>query len=128
MSHREGLGQIEQAFEDLRAGKMIILVDDEDRENEGDLVMSAQKVTPESINFMLHQARWVLRLSMTEERCEQLNLNLQTGSNTSQFQTPFTVTIDAHPRFGVTTGVSASDRCTTIEVASAADTRPGDLA
>jgi 3,4-dihydroxy 2-butanone 4-phosphate synthase/GTP cyclohydrolase II len=127
MPHREGLGQIEQAFEDLRAGKMIILVDDEDRENEGDLVMSAQKVTPESINFMLHEARGVLCLSMSEERCEQLNLNPQASTNTSQFQTPFTVTIDAHPRFGVTTGVSASDRCSTIEVACAADTRPGDL-
>jgi len=118
---------IEQALEDLRQGRMIILVDDEDRENEGDLVMAAQHVTPEAVNFMLHHGRGVLCLPMTAKRCEELNLHLQTSDNTSQFNTAFTVTVDAHPRFGVTTGVSASDRCKTIEVASAPDTRPRDL-
>jgi 3,4-dihydroxy 2-butanone 4-phosphate synthase/GTP cyclohydrolase II len=121
------LSPIEQAFEDLREGKMIILVDDEDRENEGDLVMSAQKVTPAAINFMLREARGVLCMPMTRGRCEQLNLHLQTAQNTGRFGTAFTVTIDAHDRFGVTTGVSASDRCKTIEVAAAADCRPSDL-
>jgi 3,4-dihydroxy 2-butanone 4-phosphate synthase/GTP cyclohydrolase II len=126
--HSHILAPIEQAFEDLRAGKMIILVDDEDRENEGDIVMAAQKVTPQAINFMLKQARGVLCMPMTCERCERLNLPLQTASNTARFGTAFTVTIDAHSRFGVTTGVSAADRCKTIEVAAADDCRPGDLA
>jgi 3,4-dihydroxy 2-butanone 4-phosphate synthase/GTP cyclohydrolase II len=121
------LAAIEQAFEDLRAGRMIILVDDEDRENEGDLVMAAQKITPEAVNFMLKEARGVLCLPMTRERCERLNLPPQTPANTSRFGTPFTVTVDAHSRFGVTTGVSAVDRCTTIRVASADDCRPADL-
>jgi len=127
MPHADALSPIEQAFEDLREGRMIILVDDEDRENEGDLVMSAQKITPEAINFMLREARGVLCLPMTRERCEQLYLNPQVATNTSQFRTAFTVTIDAHPRFGVTTGVSAADRCKTIEVACAADCKPADL-
>ena len=119
---------IEQAFEDLRAGRFIILVDDEDRENEGDLVMAAQKITPEAINFMLHHGRGVLCLPLTRQRCEELNLPLQTSDNTSRFETAFTISIDAHPRFGVTTGVSTADRCKTVEVACAPDTHPGDLA
>ncbi len=119
---------IEQAFEDLRAGKMIILVDDEDRENEGDLVMAAEMVTPEAVNFMLKEARGVLCIPMTRERCEALNLHKQTSENTARFGTAFTVTVDAHSRFGVTTGVSATDRCKTIEVACAEDTKPSDLA
>lgn len=110
---------VEQALEDLRDGRMIILVDDEDRENEGDLVVAAQKITPEIINFMLHHGRGVLCLPMTQRRCEELNLHLQTSQNTSRFGTAFTVTIDAHPRFAVTTGVSTADRCKTIEVACA---------
>jgi 3,4-dihydroxy 2-butanone 4-phosphate synthase/GTP cyclohydrolase II len=118
---------VEQAFEDLRAGNMIILVDDEDRENEGDLVIAAQHATPAAINFMLTHGRGVLCLPMTRQRCEELNLPLQAPENTARFGTAFTVTIDAHPRFGVTTGVSASDRAKTIEVACAADTRPRDL-
>jgi len=118
---------IEQAFEDLRAGKFIVLVDDEDRENEGDLVMAAQFVTPEAVNFMLKNGRGVLCLPMARERCEQLNLSLQTADNTTQFGTAFTITVDAHSRFGVTTGVSAADRARTMEVACAPDTRPGDL-
>lgn len=118
---------IEQAFEDLRKGKMIILVDDENRENEGDLVLAATKVTPEAINFMLTVGRGVLCLPMTRERCETLNIPLQATQNTTQFGTAFTVTIDAHSRFGVTTGVSAADRARTIEVACAQDTKPMDL-
>jgi 3,4-dihydroxy 2-butanone 4-phosphate synthase/GTP cyclohydrolase II len=127
MTRSEALSPIEQAFEELREGRMIILVDDEDRENEGDLVLSAQKITPEGINFMLRHARGVLCMPMTRDRCEQLNLNLQASDNTSVLRTAFTVTIDAHPRFSVTTGVSAADRCKTIEVAAAADCKPGDL-
>jgi 3,4-dihydroxy 2-butanone 4-phosphate synthase/GTP cyclohydrolase II len=118
---------IEQAVEDLRAGKFIILVDDEDRENEGDLVIAAQFVTPEAINFMLKNGRGVLCMPMTRQRCEQLNLPLQTSDNTTRFGTAFTLTVDAHSRFGVTTGVSATDRAKTIEVACAPDTRPTDL-
>jgi 3,4-dihydroxy 2-butanone 4-phosphate synthase/GTP cyclohydrolase II len=118
---------VEQAFEDLREGRFIILVDDEDRENEGDLVIAAQKITPEAINFMLKVGRGVLCLPMTHERCEELNLHLQATVNTTRFGTAFTVTVDAHSRFGVTTGVSAHDRAKTIEVACAPDTRPTDL-
>ncbi len=126
MSHSP-FSPIEQAFEDLRAGRMIILVDDEDRENEGDLVIAAEKVTPETINFMLKYGRGVLCLPMTKQRCEQLNLHLQTSENTTPFETAFTVAVDAHARFGVTTGVSARDRCTTIATACREDCRPGDL-
>lgn len=118
---------VEKAFEDLREGKLIILVDDADRENEGDFVMAAQAITPEAINFMLKHGRGVLCLPMTATRCEELNLSLQASHNTSKFGTAFTITIDAHNRFGVTTGVSSFDRAKTIEVACAADTRPTDL-
>ena len=118
---------IEQAFEDLREGKLIILVDDENRENEGDFVVAAQKITPETVNFMLTEGRGVLCLPITRQRCEELNLHLQASVNTTQFGTAFTVAIDAHGRFGVTTGVSAADRAKTIEVATAPDTRPADL-
>jgi len=118
---------IEQAFDDLREGKFIILVDDEDRENEGDLVIAAQKITPDAVNFMLKVGRGVLCMPMTRGRCEELNLTLQTAQNTTRFATAFTVTVDAHPRFGVTTGVSSIDRAKTIEVACAPDTKPTDL-
>ena len=118
---------IDEALEDLRAGRMIILADDEDRENEGDLVVAAEKVTPEIINFMLKHGRGVLCLPLTRKRCELLNLQLQTGENTTQFGTAFTVTIDAHPRFGVTTGVSASDRSTTLLRSVADDATPSDF-
>jgi len=118
---------IEHAFDDLRDGKFVILVDDADRENEGDLVIAAQKITPEAVNFMLKAGRGVLCLPMTRERCETLNLSLQTSNNTTRFGTAFTVTVDAHHRFGVTTGVSTADRAKTIEVASSPDTKPQDL-
>jgi 3,4-dihydroxy 2-butanone 4-phosphate synthase / GTP cyclohydrolase II len=118
---------IPEVIEDLKAGKMIVLVDDEDRENEGDLVMAADAVTPAAINFMLTHARGVVCLSLTGELCDKLQLGPQSERNTAQLGTAFTVTIDAHPRFGVTTGVSARDRATTIQVAIAEDAQPQDL-
>lgn len=119
---------VEDAFQDLRAGKMIILVDDEDRENEGDLVMAAQFVRPDDVNFMLKLGRGVLCLPLTRKRCQDLNLQKQTPENTTRFGTAFTVSVDAHSRFGVTTGVSVHDRAKTIEVSVADDTQPHDLA
>src|SRR5439155_17804078 len=95
---------IPEILEELKAGKMIVLVDDEDRENEGDLVLPAEKVSPAAINFMVTEARGVLCLALTGERCDRLHLHPQTDRNTTQMGTAFTVTIDAHPRFGVTTG------------------------
>ncbi len=124
---------VPEALEDLRAGRPIVLIDDEDRENEGDLVVAAEMITPELINFMLKEARGVLCLALTKSRCEMLNLPLQSSENTTQFGTAFTVTIDAHSRFGVTTGVSIADRhqtiCRTIaDDAQAKDlTRPGHI-
>ena len=98
---------IPEVLEDLKAGKMVVLVDDEDRENEGDLVIAAEKVTPAAINFMVTHARGVVCLALTPERCDKLALHPQTDLNTAQMGTAFTVTVDAHKRFGVTTGVSA---------------------
>lgn len=104
--------RIEAALEDIRQGKMVILVDDEDRENEGDLTMAAEKVTPEAINFMAKFGRGLICLSLTEERLNELRLPMMVSENTSRFQTAFTVSVDA--RKGVTTGISAADRATTI--------------
>ena len=103
---------IEDALDEIRAGRMVVVCDDEDRENEGDLVMAAQFVTPEAINFMTKEARGFICLALTPERCQQLGLDLMTAKNESPLQTPFTVTIEA--REGVTTGVSAHDRAHTI--------------
>jgi 3,4-dihydroxy 2-butanone 4-phosphate synthase/GTP cyclohydrolase II len=103
---------IEEAVEDIRCGKMVILVDDEDRENEGDLTMAAEKVTPEAINFMAKYGRGLICLTLTEERLNELRLPMMVSDNTSRFQTAFTVSIDA--RKGVTTGISAADRAATI--------------
>jgi len=116
---------IEQAIEDIKAGKMVILVDDEDRENEGDLTIAAEKVTPEIINFMARYGRGLVCLSMTGEKLDSLNLPMMVKDNTSPFNTGFTVSIEA--RRGVTTGISAADRATTILTAIADDTKPGDL-
>ncbi len=116
---------IEQAIEDIRNGKMVILVDDEDRENEGDLTMAAEKVTPEAINFMAKYGRGLICLSLTAEKCDQLDLPLMVDHNTSAFQTGFTVSIEA--KEGVTTGISAADRATTILTAVADDAKPDDL-
>src|SRR5208282_4796718 len=101
---------IPDILEELKAGRMIVLVDDEDRENEGDLVMAAEAVTPPAINFMVTHARGLLCLSLTPERCDKLLLHPQSDLNTARLGTAFTVTVDAHPKFGVTTGVSAKDR------------------
>ncbi len=117
---------IEAALEDLRQGKMIILVDDEDRENEGDLVIAAEKVTPEAINFMAREGRGLICLSMTEERADRLELPLMVQDNSSSFGTAFTVSIEA--RTGVSTGISAGDRARTIQVALDEETRAIDLA
>jgi 3,4-dihydroxy 2-butanone 4-phosphate synthase/GTP cyclohydrolase II len=111
-------GTIEKAIADLRAGKFIVVADDEDRENEGDLICAAEQVTPDMVNFMLREGRGLICLSLTAERAEELDLPPQVESNTEGLQTAFTVTIDAAPRFGVTTGVSAADRATTIQVAA----------
>lgn len=116
---------IEQALEDISQGKMVILVDDEDRENEGDLTMAAEKVTPEAINFMSKYGRGLICLSLTPEKIEALDLRPMAENNTSRFQTAFTVSIEA--RHGVTTGISAADRATTILAAVADDARPFDL-
>ena len=117
---------IEAALEDIRQGRMIILVDDEDRENEGDLTMAAEKVTPQDINFMAKEGRGLICLSLTEERADHLDLPLMVQNNSSSFGTAFTVSIEA--RRGVSTGISAADRARTIQVAIADDTTPLDLA
>jgi 3,4-dihydroxy 2-butanone 4-phosphate synthase/GTP cyclohydrolase II len=120
------LATIEAAAADVAAGKMIIIVDDEDRENEGDLVCAAEKVTPEIINFMVTHARGLICLPLTEERCDELRLPMQTAENTSGFGTAFTVSIEA--REGVTTGISAADRARTILTAVNPQSKPSDLA
>lgn len=117
--------RIEAALEDIRQGKMVILVDDEDRENEGDLTMAAEKVTPETINFMAKYGRGLICLSLTDERLNELRLPMMVSENTSRFQTAFTVSIDA--RKGVTTGISAADRAATILAAVDESTQPEDL-
>ena len=117
---------IEQAIEDFKAGKMVILTDDEDRENEGDLTVAAEKVTPEIINFMAKYGRGLICMSLTGEKCDQLNLPLMVDNNTSANETAFTVSIEA--RDGVTTGISAADRAKTVLTAIKDDTRPDELA
>jgi len=117
--------RIEAALEEIRRGRMVILVDDEDRENEGDLTMAAEKVTPEAINFMAKNGRGLICLSLTDERLNELRLPMMVSENTSRFQTAFTVSIDA--RKGVSTGISAADRATTILAAVNENTQPEDL-
>jgi 3,4-dihydroxy 2-butanone 4-phosphate synthase/GTP cyclohydrolase II len=114
------------AIEEIRAGRMIIVVDDEDRENEGDLTLAAEKVTPEAINFMAKYGRGLHCLAMTEERLDHLRIGLMTTENTSNYGTAFCESIDA--REGVTTGISAFDRARTVQVAIDPETRPSDLA
>ena len=106
---------IEDAIEDIKAGKMVVLLDDEDRENEGDLTMAAEMVTPEAINFMARFGRGLICLSLTPEQVEHLQLPMMTTDNTSSFGTAFTISIEA--KKGVTTGISAADRATTIKTA-----------
>jgi len=116
---------IEEAIEDIRAGKMVVVCDDEDRENEGDLTMAAQFATPEAINFMAKHGRGLICLALTPDRCEELGLELMAAKNESSFETPFTVSIEA--REGVTTGISAADRARTIQVAIDPKSSPRDL-
>ncbi len=118
------LNTIEEAIEDFRNGKVVIVVDDEDRENEGDFIVAAEKITPEIVNFMLHEGRGVLCTPLSEERCAQLELNMMEENNTSLLGTPFTVTVDLLGH-DCTTGVSIHDRAATIRALAA--TRPSDL-
>jgi len=120
------LARVAEALEDIRQGKMVILVDDEDRENEGDLCMAAEMVTPEAVNFMAKEGRGLICLTLTEERADHLDLPLMVHDNSSSFGTAFTISIEA--RRGVTTGISAADRSHTIQVALADDTTAHDLA
>jgi 3,4-dihydroxy 2-butanone 4-phosphate synthase/GTP cyclohydrolase II len=117
---------VEEALEEIRQGRQIVLVDDEDRENEGDLTMAAEKITPEAVNFMATHGRGLVCLALTEERCDELSLPLMTPVNTSNYGTAFCESIDA--RRGTTTGISTSDRATTILAAIDSGTRPSDLA
>jgi len=116
---------IEDAIEDIRAGRMVVVCDDEDRENEGDLTMAAQFATPDAINFMAKEGRGLICLALTPERCDELGLDLMAAKNESPFETAFTVSVEA--REGVTTGISAADRARTIQVAVDPETAPRDL-
>ncbi|MDQ3676243.1 MAG: bifunctional 3,4-dihydroxy-2-butanone-4-phosphate synthase/GTP cyclohydrolase II [Actinomycetota bacterium] len=116
---------IEEALEDIRQGKMVVVCDDEDRENEGDLTMAAQFATSRAVNFMATHGRGLICLSLTPERCDELGLDLMAAKNESPFETPFTVSIEA--REGVTTGISAPDRARTIQVAIDPESSPRDL-
>jgi 3,4-dihydroxy 2-butanone 4-phosphate synthase/GTP cyclohydrolase II len=116
---------INEAIEEIRAGRMVVVCDDEDRENEGDLTMAAQFATPEAINFMAKEGRGLICLALTPQRCDELGLDLMAAKNESPFDTPFTVTIEA--RDGVTTGISAADRARTIQVAIDPAAAPRDL-
>lgn len=120
-------GTVEQALRDIAAGKLIIVADDDDRENEGDLICAAELVTPEVINFMIRRAGGLICLALTGERADHLDLSQMSEFNTEEQRTAFTVSIDAGPRFGVTTGISAQDRATTIRVAVDPTTSRSDL-
>ncbi len=119
------LARVQRAIADVRKGKMVILTDDESRENEGDLVMAAEKVTPAAVNFMAREGRGLICLSLTDEQVRQLHLPLMVSDNTSSFGTAFTVSIEA--AHGVSTGISAADRALTIKAAVAVDAKPADL-
>jgi 3,4-dihydroxy 2-butanone 4-phosphate synthase/GTP cyclohydrolase II len=120
------LATIEEAIDEIRRGRMVILMDDKDRENEGDLCMAAEKVTPQAINFMATHGRGLVCLPLTEERVRHLGLSMMVSENTSPFGTAFTVSVDA--AMGITTGISAADRAKTILDAIADDAKPQDLA
>ena len=120
------LNTIDEAIEDIRNGRFIIVVDDEDRENEGDFVAAAEKVTPEMVNFMATEGRGLICVPLTEERCEELELEMMVGRNTSLHDTPFTVSVDAVGD-DVTTGISASDRAITIRKLANPGTQPHEL-
>src|SRR3954454_22541323 len=116
---------VEEALEEIRAGHMVVVCDDEDRENEGDLTLAAQFATPEAINFMAKEGRGLICLALTPERCDALGLDLMAAKNESSLGTAFTVSIEA--REGVTTGISAHDRAHTVQVAIDPRSRPDDL-
>ncbi|OGI19581.1 MAG: bifunctional 3,4-dihydroxy-2-butanone 4-phosphate synthase/GTP cyclohydrolase II [Candidatus Melainabacteria bacterium RIFCSPHIGHO2_02_FULL_34_12] len=118
---------VEEAIEAVRSGAMVIVADDEDRENEGDLVCAAQKVTPEIINFMAKEGRGLICLALQEDIADKLELSDMVNNNSSSFGTAFTVSIDADKKFGITTGISAGDRAKTIQIALHDETRPSDL-
>ena len=120
------LNTIEEAVEDLRNGKLIIVVDDEDRENEGDFIAAAEKITPEMVNFMVTEGRGLICVPITEERCEELDLGMMVGTNTSLHETPFTVSVDAVGE-NVSTGISAHDRAVTIRKLADPATKPNEL-
>src|SRR4051812_6748198 len=120
-------GTIEQAIDDIQNGRIVIVADDEDRENEGDLICAAERATPEVINFMARHGRGLICLALTPERVDRLGLFPMAETNPDEYRTAYTVSIDASPRFGVSTGISAQDRATTIRVAVAEDTHPSDL-
>jgi 3,4-dihydroxy 2-butanone 4-phosphate synthase/GTP cyclohydrolase II len=119
------LNSTKEIIDDIKAGKMVVIMDDEDRENEGDILMAAEAVTPSSINFMAKFGRGLICLTLTEERCQQLCLPLMVGDNKAQLETNFTVSIEAAE--GVTTGISASDRATTVQAAVKADASPSSI-
>ncbi len=120
------LSTVDEVLEDIRAGKIVIVVDDEDRENEGDFIVAGEKITPEIVNFMLHNGRGVLCAPLTEDRCRELDLDMQVATNTSLLGTPFTVSVDLLGQ-GCTTGVSANDRAATIRALIDPATRASDL-
>ena len=127
MTGTNHFSSIEEAIEDFRVGKPLIVADDEDRENEGDLIISAEFATPEFINFMAREARGLICLAISSEIAENLDLPQMVQKNTESMQTAFSLSVDAHPKYGVTTGISAYDRAKTIEVAIAHDAVPADL-
>ena len=122
---RTRFASIEEAIDDIRRGRMVVVCDDENRENEGDLTMAAQFATPEAINFMAKEGRGLICLALTPDRCDELGLDLMAAKNESPFQTAFTISVEA--REGVTTGISAADRARTIQVAVDPSSGPDDL-
>src|SRR5690625_2263987 len=124
-TQESGISPVSEIIDEIRAGRMVILVDEEDRENEGDLLMAAEFVTADDINFMVTYGRGLVCLTLTEERCKQLDLPLMATRNGTRFGTNFTVSIEAAD--GVDTGVSAADRARTVQAAGARDAKPSDL-
>ena len=120
------LDRIEDALEDIRQGKIIIVADDEDRENEGDMICASEAITPEIVNFMIREARGLMCVSLTDERCQALGLEMMVNQNTTSHETPFTVSVDLLGN-GCTTGISAQDRSKTIQALVDSSTRPSDL-
>ena len=127
MDNKFRFDSIEEALEDFKNGKPVIVADDEDRENEGDVIISAEKVTPEKINFLATEVKGLICLAISSEIAEQLDLPQMVEQNTEEMKTAFTISIDAAEKYGVTTGISAYDRAKTVEVATARDAQPSDL-